>query len=91
MTLKFLEFIEDSDGEEQLSEAGEKLATLSERERVAEMKSVAIDMPYVQMWADLDAESRKPSLEQNILELRGVRSKVIVSQIVECLNAWIVE
>jgi len=90
-TLKFLEFIEDSDGEEQLSEAGEKLATLSERERVAEMKSVAIDMPYVQMWADLDAESRKPSLEQNILELRGVRSKVIVGQIVECLNAWIVE
>lgn len=90
-TLKFLELIEDSDGEEQLSEYGEMLVTLSEAERITKMKTVAMGMPYVQMWADLDVESRKPSLEQNIIELRGVKSKVIVGQIVECLNAWVNE
>lgn len=90
-TLRFLELIEDSDGEEQLSEYGEMLVTLAEGGRIAKIKAVAVDMPYVQMWADLDIESRKPTLEQNILELRGVKSKVIVGQIIKCLNAWVSE
>ena len=90
-TLRFLELIEDSDGEEQLSDIGEKLVNMSESDRAAEMRTVAMNMPYVQMWADLDVESRKRSLERNVLELRDVKSRIIVGQITDCLNAWVGE
>lgn len=90
-TLKFLELLDEVDGEEQLSALGEKFASMSQDERLNEIKKCIENNAYVKMYADLKDTARKKyqkTLQENIQELRDVKSPKIVKQIEDCLEAW---
>jgi hypothetical protein len=87
-TLRFLGLIDESDGDEVVTELGSKILAGDLEDMILRIKEVAREIPYLQVWVELESQDRRKLLSNDVKTLTKKSARNIITQVQKCLEQW---